>query len=242
MSYTLNEIEYPGVTAFLGVLGKGDALNYWAAGCACDYIKENINIIQNPEGPHDISTLLKDAKSAFKHASGEALDIGSQVHNAIEVYIKHGKDLSGNLKGEVQNGFLAFLEWESKNHVEWLESELTLFSTQYGFAGTCDAIAVLNGHKYLIDFKTSKAVYDEHKKQLAAYRLAYNEMKDDDFGNYIENIGILRLDKETGEPEWKDVTKNSDKHETSFLKLVDFYYADKKRRLKNNPFVEKYYS
>jgi|GEM_PF-5374228 len=50
-------------------------------------------------------------------------------------------------------------------------------------------------------------------------------------------MGILRLDKDTGLPEWKDY---SDKYETkliSFLSLLDYYYKDKKRRLKNNPRV-----
>ena len=237
MAYELNEIEYPSVTTILGMLDKSGALTWWAAGCAVEYIKNNIDKIQNPEGAHTIDQILKDAKGAFTKTSEKALDTGTQVHDAIEHYIKTGRDLSGELSEQVQNGFLAFLEWESKNHVQWLKSELTLYSTQYGYAGTCDAIAVINGFKYLIDFKTSKAIYDEYRMQLAAYKQGALET----LGEPLENFAILRLDKETGEPEFKDVTKGIDEKLRAFLKLVDFYYCEKKRRLKNNPFVNNYY-
>ncbi|MCL2480149.1 MAG: hypothetical protein FWF38_00405 [Spirochaetaceae bacterium] len=235
MAYIRNNIEYPSVTTILGLLDKSGALTWWASGCAVDFIKENIEIIKNPESPHAIDQLFKDAKGAFTKTSEKALDVGTQVHNAIEKYIKTGKDLSGELSEGVQNGFLAFLEWESKNHVVWEKSEVEIVSTKYGYAGTADAIAVINGHRYLIDFKTSKAVYDEYRMQLAAYLLGWNEENPNE---KIDNAAVLRLDKETGEPEFRDLSKDIIDKSRAFLKLLDFYYFEKKRKLKNNPFVK----
>jgi len=236
MAYEKNGIEYPSVTTVLGILDKSGALTWWAAGCAVDYIKNNLDKIQNPDGAHAIDQIFKDAKGAFTKTSEKALDTGTQVHNAIERYIKEKRDLTGELTSEIQNGFLAFLEWESKNHVVWEKSELEIVSTKYGYAGTADAIAVVNGHRYLIDFKTSKAVYDEYRMQLAAYLLGWNEEYAGE--DKIQNVAVLRLDKETGEPEFKDLSKGIQEQGRAFLKLLDFYYFEKKRRLKNNPFVE----
>lgn len=236
MAYEKNGIEYPSVTTILGMLDKSGALTWWAAGCACDYIKEHIEEIKNPDGPHVVDQILKDAKGAFNKTGEKACDIGTQVHQAIEKYIKTGQDLTGELMDEVQHGFIAFLEWESKNHVVWEQSELEIVSTRYGYAGTADAIAVVNGHRYLIDFKTSKAVYDEYRMQLGGYLKAWNDEYAGD--DPIENVAVLRLDKETGEPEFKDLSKGIMDKARAFLKLLDFYYFEKKRRLKGNPFVE----
>lgn len=236
MAYEKNGIEYPSVTTVLGMLDKSSALTWWASGCAVDYIREHLEELKNPSSAHSVEEILKAAKAAFTRTSEKALDTGSQVHDAIEKYIKTGRDLTGELTEHVQNGFLAFLDWESKNHVVWEKSELEIVSTRYGYAGTADAIAVINNHRYLIDFKTSKAIYDEYRMQLAAYLKGWNEEYAGD--EKIENVAVLRLDKETGEPEFKDLSKGINDQARAFLKLLDFYYFEKKRRLKNNPFVK----
>lgn len=245
MAYTKvingTEVSYPSVTTILGMLSKGDALNYWAAGCAVDYISENLEELRTPSGPHRVDEILRNAKKAFKDASQKALDTGSAVHDAIEQYIKTGRDPSGEMSDQAQHGFLAFLDWEKKNHVEWVSSELELISEKRGYAGTCDAIARINGYLYLVDFKTSKAIYDEYRFQLGAYLQAYNEENVNPAVGQLTNVGILRLDKETGEPEWKDVSMGIDKRMRAFNVLTVFYYTEKKRRLKNNPFVNKYW-
>ena len=227
MSYThKNGLEYPSVTAILNELNK-PALTYWAANCAVSYIEQNLSEV-DPNNPHSLNDLFLNAKTAFKTVGKEATDIGSAVHHAIEHYVKHGKDATGDLSESVQNGFLAFLEWESLNKVEWLESEKTLYNLESCYAGTCDAIAKINGVKYLLDFKTSKSIYDEYRFQLAAYMACLDESEG------VERIGILRLDKETGEPEFKDITKDWQKKYKAFLALVNWYYLSKKRRV-NNP-------
>ena len=225
MPYTKDGVEYPSVTTILGILDK-PALKGWAAGCAVDYVREHLDVIKNSENVHDAETILSDAVYAFKAVSRGATDIGSEVHHAIERYIKHGEDVRGDISDEAQHGFLAFLEWEEKNDVDWLESELTLYHDDEYYAGTCDAIAEIAGNIYLIDFKTSKAVYDEYRYQLAAYQKCRPD---------VPNVAVLRLDKETGEPEFKDLSYRLDVSKRAFERCTDLYYALKRRRLKNNP-------
>ncbi len=238
MAYMKDGIEYPSVTTILGMLDK-PALKFWAANCAVDFISERIEEIQNPSGPHVIEGIMRDARRAFETASGKAKDIGTAVHEMIHAHI-HNAPIPEGVPPEAETGFLAFLEWEQKNAVVWLESELTLFSTLHGYSGTTDVVAEVNAHRYLMDFKSSKDFYPEYQVQCAAYLQALREEYSEQYGD-VENIGILRLDKETGAPEFRDVTCGWTAKAVAFNKLTEYYYSAQKRRLKNNPWVEKYW-
>ena len=115
------------------------------------------------------------------------------------------------------------------------KTECEVVSVAHGYAGRFDAIATINGHRYLVDFKTSKGIWDEYKYQLCAYMQAYNETEADK----IENIAILHLDKETGEPTFKPIEKDIERMTELFNSLCEVYYLMANRRLKNNPFVAK---
>lgn len=225
--YTIDGAEYPSVTTVLGLLSKGDALLGWAVKCAVEYIKANLS-------DKPIEEVLDSARTEWKNARETAADIGTEIHDKIHKYITYGRDACGDMRPEVENGFLAFLDWEKANKVKWVQMELQVVSRVHGFAGRLDAICDFNGKRYLIDFKSSKAFYDEIPMQLAAYRIAAAEN-----GSQTEGIGILRLDKETGLPEWKDYSDVQEQHEKAFLHLLKFYYSQKNRRLKNNPFILK---
>ncbi len=227
-SYPIDGIEYPSVTTILGILGKGDALLGWAVKCALNYIRANMS------DETDLESVLHNAAIEWKNARDEAADIGTEIHTLIHKYIKFGKDAAGVLRPEVENGFLAFLDWEKDHKVQWISTELPVVSRVHGFAGTLDAICLFDGKKYLIDFKSSKGFYDGYDMQLAAYRLGAAEL-----GHQTEGCGILRLDKESGQPEWKDYSDKQDQAERAFVALVRFYYLQKNRMLKNNPFTLK---
>jgi ElaB/YqjD/DUF883 family membrane-anchored ribosome-binding protein len=244
--YSFNGIEYPSVTTILDILDKSGALMGWAVKCTGQYIIDNYS-----EGC-DIDELVATAKREYRNVSDEAKDIGTEIHNKIEQYIKKGKDAVGEMDERVENAFIAFLEWESENIDEWIESEKNVFDPHYGFAGTLDAVAKFkDGRVMVLDFKSSKGFYDGYDKQISAYKYARDNLTGThDVVSYDGSIykvtypeiksdgcGILRLDKATGMPEFKDYTKKYDRQIKSFLQLTKFYYQDKKRRLKNNPRV-----
>jgi len=229
--YKINNIEYPSVTTILGLLDKSPALIGWSTGCMEKYI------VQKHTEFNSIEELAKSARFNYKEVSKDALNIGSKVHELIEIYIKHDKDISfQKLKDECENSFLAFLDWEEEHVDEWLESEKEVVNIDVGYAGTLDAkFKHKNGKIYILDFKTSKAIYPEYELQISAY---FNANKVD-----AECYGILRLDKETGLPEWVDYSKKKNftlfdrRNFDTFRKLTEVYYLLKNRRLKNNPFV-----
>lgn len=271
-TYTINGVAYPGSTTVLDILDKSSALIPWGTGCMEKYIlKELLKSEDNLVSKEWVAEITNSARFNFRDVSKEALDIGTQVHNLIEQYIKAKlKDESFDIKGakdEVENGFLAFLEWEKNNVLEWLESESPIVCPVetidgqkcFGYAGTLDIIARLKDEKvWCIDTKTSKGFYDGYGKQIASYKFGREKIKEkntelkivwkgkEDGENIereysvfldpikIDNIGVLRVDKYSGEPFFKDYTKNYDSRLNAFLKLLDFYYADKSRRLPGN--------
>ncbi len=129
-----------------------------------------------------------------KKESRKAMTIGSNVHSAIENYIK-GKPTPNWNEGTARaNAFGAFLSWLEDNDVEFVETELEVYSLEYGFAGTLDVGAIVNGENAIIDFKCSKGIYQEVELQLQAYCKAKIEMG-------YEPPTVLycvRLDKVTG--------------------------------------------
>lgn len=230
-SYNINNIEWPSVTTVLGLLDKGDALLQWGVNCALSYVREHALT-------EDWETVLLMAKTNWREARDEAADIGHEIHDLIKLYIRHGRDAVGTYRPEVENGFLAFLEWERNNGVVWLESEKQVFDGAHGFAGTLDAKCrftrgEFEGRVFVIDFKSSKGIYDGYAEQVSAYRHA------DSLSTSIpaDGCGILRLDKETGIPEFKDMSNVYDQKLKFFLTLLECFYLQKNRRLKGNPHI-----
>lgn len=127
----------------------------------------------------------------------EAADIGTVCHEMIEHYI-YGQDEYTPPENTDQDtvitaakGLKDYIAWSEAEGVEYLESEIRLVSEEYQYGGTADAIIKYHGKTYLIDFKTSKSLYDTYPVQLAAYRNAIHETT----GYKIDGCMIIKIDK-----------------------------------------------
>jgi hypothetical protein len=200
---------------------KSAALTAWAANMVCLWIRENCrsNMRKNKmTGDEEFyynvfEEDLQEAKTHFRDVSKTALDIGSQVHAAIEDYFLTGT--VRKLKGQAMSAFNAFLEFKDKHKMipdpDGIEQKV--YSDYW--AGTLDYKGLFDGKLYTIDFKSSKAIYmDSMGPQIAAYHSLTN----------AECSGILRLDKETGLPEFKDTTKRHFQDLAIFNTMVDLYF------------------
>lgn len=128
----------------------------------------------------------------------EAAESGTCAHYLIECHIK-GKepDLEDFTQAQIdkgENGFLAFLDWEKENKLDYKAIEFGVVSEKYRYGGTIDMIASKNGDLWLLDLKTSKGVYAEHKVQVAAYKNAYEEQEQKE----INECHIIQLSKDDG--------------------------------------------
>jgi len=75
------------------------------------------------------------------------------------------------------------------------DTEIALVSEQLRVGGTIDYIGKVNGHRALLDLKTSGGIYPDMWVQVATYGFMWNEAHPDD---PIAGYYVLRIDKETG--------------------------------------------
>ena len=225
--------KVPSPTGIIGQLDKSGPLTYWAANCACDYILQELEEVKHwawdPEMTwtymvEKMFPLIESARKNFRKVSAEALDIGSAVHDAIEKYLKTGKEPQAP-SDEVLSGFLAFLEWKDQHKLEPIKTEHTVYDPAGMYAGTLDLLCQLDSKIYVIDFKTSKKPrnnkpYDEWSYQLAAYRQCVTNNSPYE----VRGMGIVRLDKETGEPDWYDLSDQYEESLEIFNILVELWY------------------
>lgn len=137
----------PGVTTVLSVLSK-PALVTWA----------------NRLGLEGVDVTKYVDKTA---------NIGTLAHYLVECEIKGEEpDLEPFSQEEIRRArwaFNSFRTWKDTHRPRFVASELQLVSERYGYGGTVDAVAVIGGKRWVVDFKTSKALYSEHIIQTAAY-------------------------------------------------------------------------
>jgi hypothetical protein len=213
-SYQDGDLKKPSVTTIIGDCSdKSGPLTQWAANCVVKWIEENsYKDVQKDEVYFVIKeAVLEAARTNYKTVSQTALDVGSMVHGAIETYLTTGAMLETENE-QAAAGFKAFIDWAAEHELKTHHCELQVLSKYWG--GTMDWLGMLNGKLTVIDFKTSKAIYPEYRYQIAAYRSVVG----------AEASGILRLDKETGLPEYKDFSKTYEADLAVFNAMVNLYF------------------
>lgn len=128
-------------------------------------------------------------KGARYRDSSQKADRGTIVHAAVESYID-GKPVSKDeLEEQLHEARVPRTMWKAAagmvagamqfladQEPEVLRSEATVYSRDHGYAGTCDLLVKMRIGKStrhaIVDFKTSKAIYDETSLQLCAYSRA----------------------------------------------------------------------
>jgi len=139
----------------------------------------------------------------------EAADIGTLAHALMEEHITTtaphlesvfvDKDLysPANL-AKAETAFLAFLSWVEQYNVDLtdprVQSEVRLVSEWLQYGGTLDLIAPIDGVLSLVDFKSTNALYAEHRIQLAAYEWLCEE----EYGEVIPTH-LLQVSKDEGD-------------------------------------------
>lgn len=196
-------IPVPSVTQVLRVLSKGEALTQWAANAVADVFKARLR-----PGVVLTDTLLeevyKEARGAHKGESRSATDLGSEVHDVLEGYLNTvmvgslsvGDALLFQPDDErvlrcVQTG----IDWLVEEGLDPISTERLIYSKKHSYCGMVDLIALRRDQLVLVDWKTSKAIYEEYELQVGAYVAGYEE----ETGERIEEAQVVRLDK-TGAP------------------------------------------
>ena len=137
---------YPGVTTVLDAYPKGGFYTKW----------------------------LKELGTSADVVIQKAFDLGSEVHNAIDDLTKGKKLIYMDGLG---NNLFSYEAWvmigkfvQFAKYVKIVSSEQVIVSDHMKLGGTVDLICEIEGERWLIDYKTSKAIYKTNQLQLAAYR------------------------------------------------------------------------
>lgn len=104
-------------------------------------------------------------------------DTGSAVHDALEAWVLdgrrpapeaiHGTDL---VDPDVRDRMLdQFDRWAAEALPDYEAAELTVYNPARGYAGTADAIAVIGGVRFLIDYKTTAEAWDSQGRPRTPY-------------------------------------------------------------------------
>ena len=169
--YSRNGKYYPSVTSVLNYFPKNNFFHSW----------------------------LKDVGHNSDIIMRKAAHEGTQVHNAIEEFLKGNEiqwiDEWGNAKFQIDvwKMILRFADFWNQVKPELISAEYHLFSDKYEYAGTADLVVRINDELWLLDIKTSNSLHTSYDLQLAAYTQAWNETHTE----AITRTGIIWLKAST---------------------------------------------
>jgi len=132
------------------------------------------NIVAKPGLMHWYGHVGNSKAKAILQASNEH---GSMVHKIIE-WILNGIDVDmSNYSQHVQNDIKAWHDdWLGKHDVVAEGTEVHLFDSDLLCAGTSDFIGLVDGKRYIGDWKTSGAIYSSYWMQLGAYAHMFEQL------------------------------------------------------------------
>ncbi len=219
--YTVNGKPTSGsVTGIIGIKDKSGGLLPWAVALAVNYLRDkHIAGVQIFEDDF----VLAEQQHTIKKV--EAANVGTEVHDWVENYIKHTLKKKGYESmpqmpdtKEAQIGVNAFLDWITENKVVFKSSERAVYSKKYDYIGKMDIEAKVNGQLCLLDIKTSNDLRNDYYMQTAAYVRADEE----ESGREYEGRWLIRLAKETEKEYNARMKKKNDERARKGKDPVDF--------------------
>ena len=160
----------PSPTTIVRVLAAGWALENWRIEQRVRIAIRDAHLLAEMRDRGETDAAVKYVMSTKEDRS--ALDRGSAVHEWAEKF-NRGEltDAPPALAAECAG----YVEWAQATQPEWLLVEEMVANLEYGYAGTLDGLARIDGENWLLDIKTSKSVEyrgkvnDDYRLQLAAY-------------------------------------------------------------------------
>ena len=237
-AYKLDGKRLTGVTTIGNIVDKSRPLMIWQGRLIENHLKW-LPIERRTDKEIEYALTLS---TVFKE---KWADIGTVMHQMIDYRIKR---VEFSIEEEVsvldpedqvkaKNGYLAFLKWEAEKKPEWIHNEKVVYSKKFGYVGTFDAIARIDGKIYLVDFKSASGFYEfSHRLQTSAYAKAYLEEFPDEV---IEGRLILlcikedKRDKEgnlvnvAGEMQVYDISSELDQDFVSFISAKNLHERNK---------------
>ena len=163
-SYVIDGKEYVRVTRCLDIIAKPEFYRWFG------------------KHGYEWCTNYRDDRAAF----------GTRVHKEIQNFLEDENVWLDN--NEMSQVFNNFKEWYNSHDIKPVALEKHLRSDRLMTAGTCDFVGYIDGVPSVLDWKTSKKVYDNYPVQVATYLSMYNSCLDRDF--LAEQAGVVCFTKD----------------------------------------------
>lgn len=208
-AYFWKGMTFPSVTTVMGAALSKPALPIWAGKMSGERAVEMHNE-DMAAGKHRVwgDVECKEIQWAHRNKAKSAAGRGTSIHELADRLMR-GEVVSDEIvPDKLRMHFAGLRTFVREMSPKPLLLETTVFRRQGNgiieclpYAGTLDAVVLLDGRKFLIDYKTrenrSKAkVWSENKLQLAAYRYAEFEGRLDGIERPIDEMqgaGIVSL-------------------------------------------------
>lgn len=151
----------PSVTTVLGMMSK-PLLVPWAAKVTAQYAVDNWPRL----GRLNRDKRIQEIKRAHDTIRNDSAELGDTIHEYAESYLKD--EPTPQITDENVSAVGALFAWVDEYKPELLGAEVSVWNATYGYAGTFDLLAKINGETWLLDYKTGKGLYPEVAMQLAA--------------------------------------------------------------------------
>lgn len=170
----------PGVTTVLKKLDK-PALIQWAVDNTAAFAVANIDALLSRTEEQGYGFLrwywkrdpLKSDDGDIRNYSNgvlnDAAELGTMFHDYVAA--DHGEGWYPDTRNAPDHFWELVEQWKlfnERHNIQPLHSEVTFWSHTYGYAGTADGVWMIDGVPCLIDLKTSRNTWDEHRMQLVA--------------------------------------------------------------------------
>ena len=236
--YTIDGTRVPGVSTIAKVYDHSRPMAFWAANMVVQHLAEALTVGTDglqacrmadgttiPLNEENYKRIFAEAKKAHEVFTHKAADRGTRLHAAVHKFCLNESQV---IDADLQDQFDDFRRWCEKYQMRPLYTERMVFCEKYMFAGQFDLMCMLTIPNrgevcYLIDYKTSKRLYDSHIVQSGGYKIAHDKQ----FGPMIDEIGVLVM-PQVGTPlVWADLAGQSEAIEKSFLDCLALYQGMK---------------
>lgn len=164
---------FPSITGILGVLAN-PVLDRWRMGKVAEYCYK-----APPIGDEAMDEYVSNALSNAMEEVSDAAELGTQIHANIEAHLK-GQPVPH--PGPAMDMALSAIAKVESMGLTINDSEITVVSKEYGYAGTTDLAISIGSKCGILDFKSTKTKEGEpitsrfgQVSQIAAYHVAYWE-------------------------------------------------------------------
>ena len=168
------------------------------------------------------SFFLNNTPESADEISKVSLALGSKMHDAYEKLLNEVElNLINDYKTtKEKKHILSFAQWFEDFKPTEIQTEQTVASLKYRYAGTLDCLCKRDGETWLIDFKTSAGIYWNYEIQVAAYKQAVLET----LGVKVDKIGILRTGtKHKCGYEFKEIIRDFSDFETVYKTYLSLH-------------------